>query len=833
MTISGTRFETDRRTAMTLATGAVMLPLIPSSSLHAAVPSPAPLGLGRQQPFDSDWRFLRSAGEGFEAPDLDDKAWRSVDLPHDWSIEDVPGEASPRQVGPFTRDSVGGAATGFTVGGEGWYRKHFRLAALPADCRVEIEFDGVYMLSDVWLNGKNLGSHVHGYTPFSFDLTPHLRRDGDNVLAVRVRNLGKNSRWYSGSGIYREVRISILPTPARIAHWGVAAWTRRIADGQASIDVTTQTDNATADLMLTTRLRTDKGRIVAESTSPASGAVEQELTVKSPTLWSPDKPHLYTLESELKRGKTVVDRVSQPFGIRIVTMDAANGMKINDTPIKLRGACIHHDNGLLGAMAFSDADERRVRLLKARGFNAVRSSHNPASASFRSACDRLGMFLIEEAFDMWHVAKLKDDYSNYIAQDWENALAAMVKSARNSPSVIMWSIGNEVPDRSSPEGLEWCWKFSNAIKTMDPTRPITAGLNGVLGAPVIASEKTARPGFAGKTDDASTIFLDVPGYNYRLTDIEAEQKVHPERVIYASETFPVDAYDYQALLERAPYFMGEFVWTAMDYLGEAGCGATARVKANVPFYLAQYPWMNAWCGDIDLIGQQKPQSLVRDVIWGLSPVALLVQRPIPEGMKEFIAPWGWRDELPSWTWPDAAGKPMAVRIYSLGDKVELRLNGASMGTKSLTPQDKAIAEFQIAYASGTLEAIAYRNGKEIGRQRLETVSAPARLHVTAEKPARRADRQGLSYVAIEVHDAQGRIIPEAELPVQLVVNGPAALIGFGSASPFAVGSFQSDSAKTFRGRALAIVRGTGGKGSVRLEARTEGLAGGAATLRLG
>ena len=823
-------FAIDRRAALAI-TGAALLPL--SELVQAAALDAARIGLGRDQSFDLDWRFQRVAAERLEAPALDDSSWRKVDLPHDFSIEDVPGGQPPRQIGPFDKGSKGGTAIGFTVGGEGWYRKHFRLSALPADAHVEILFDGVAVTSDIWLNGKPLGGHVHAYTPFAFDLTPHLNRDGDNVLAVRVRNIGLNSRWYAGSGIYRQVRLDVTAGSARLGRWGVGAWTRRIADGRAEIDVTTKIEGASEGLTLVTRLRSADGHIVAEASGAAQDGAKQLLNVANPTLWSPDAPTLHSLETELVQGKRVVDHMVQPFGIRIVTMDAATGLRINGVGMKLRGGCIHHDNGLLGARALYDADERRVLRLKARGYNAIRSSHNPASTTLRTACDRHGMLLIEESFDMWQIAKEKDDYSNYIREDWQAALTAMVLSARNSPSVIMWSIGNEIPYRSQPEGMEWCWKFANEVRWLDPTRPVTAGLNGMLGAPVMPSDKAARVGFAGKADEASTVFLDVAGYNYRLEDIEADHAQHPERVIYASETFPKDAYDYQALGERAPYMLGEFVWTAMDYLGEAGIGASVQVPEKTPFYLAGFPWVNAWCGDIDLIGDQKPPSLARDVIWGLRPLEMMVEPPVEDGKKAFIAPWGWANELASWNWPEGAAKPMTVRLYTSGDRVELRLNGRSLGEKRLTPADKMRVELSVPFTPGLLEAIAWRNGKEIGRRKLETVSTAARLRLTPEKMQVSNSRQSLAYVGIDILDAQGRQAINAATKISLTITGPAELVGFGSANPMAVSSFQSSEAQSFRGRALAILRGTGKSGRVRIEARAEGLAAATTTLRLG
>jgi beta-galactosidase len=820
----------DRRAALAM-TGAALLPL--SDLAQAAATDTTRIGLGRDQIFDLDWRFRREAIEGMEAVSIDESRWRTVDLPHDFSIEDVPGGETPRQVGPFDKTSKGGTATGFTVGGEGWYRKHFRLAALPADARISIAFDGVAVTSDMWLNGQPLGSHVHAYTPFAYDLTPYINRDGDNVLAVRVRNIGQNSRWYAGSGIYRQVRLDVTAGPARIARWGVGAWTRRIADGRAEIDVTTTLEGAVEGLTLVTRLRSTDGRIVAQAVKAAQDGIKQTLAIANPPLWSPTVPTLHQLETELRQGDRLIDRLVQPFGIRIVTMDATNGLRINGVGMKLRGGCIHHDNGLLGARAMYDADERRLLLLKARGYNAIRSSHNPSSGTLRAACDRHGMLLIEESFDMWQVAKEKDDYSNHIRQDWQAALAAMVLSARNSPSVIMWSIGNEIPYRSQPEGMEWCWKFANTVRRLDPTRPVTAALNGVLGAPVMASDKAARIGFGGKADEASTVFLDVAGYNYRLEDIETDHARYPERVIYASETFPKDAWDYQALGEKAPYMLGEFVWTAMDYLGEAGIGASVAVPEKVPFYLAGFPWVNAWCGDIDLIGDQKPPSLARDVIWGLSPLEMMVEPPVEQGKKPFVAPWGWANELPSWTWPADMSKPMTVRLYTAGDRVELRLNGRTIGEKSLTSSDRMRVEFSVPYAPGVMEALAWRAGKAIGRRTLATAAAPARLRLTPEKMRSGASRDSLAYVGIDILDAQGHRVIDGMAKISLTLAGPAELLGFGSANPMAVGSFQSSEAQSFRGRALAILRSTGQAGRVRIEARSEGLAAAATILRLG
>lgn len=816
----------DRRTALALTAGGVAIAAGVESAAHAALArSRRPEVSERALSFDDGWLFQRGEGQGLEAVALDDAGWRKLTLPHDWSVEDLPGRDTP-----FDKKALAGTATGFTTGGEGWYRKHFRVDQFPAGRRIEILFEGAYLESDVWLNGRHLGRNVHGYIPFAFDLTPFLDRTGDNVLAVRVRNPGKNSRWYSGSGIYLPVKLNILPGGARLARWGVSAWTRSLSGGRADIALSTRVDQPDARLKVASRLRDDNGKVVAQAISPAAAQVEQSLSVRGPKLWSAAQPSLYTLETALLDGDKTVDLVTQPFGIRIITFDTQRGMCVNGDPVKLRGGCVHHDNGLLGACSFADAADRRVRLLKERGFNAIRSSHNPSSPHLREACDRLGMFLIEEAFDAWHVAKLPQDFATQFPAHWEEVIRAMVLPARNSPSVIMWSIGNEIPDRSTDEGVKWQWMLANAVKRLDATRPVTAGLNGSLGAPMIAAQGTARPGRAGKVDNASTIFLDIPGYNYRLNDIQRERKEHPERVVYASETFASNMVDYARLMEREPWFLGEFLWTAMDYIGEAGIGATVQLKNGTPpFGSTGWPWVNAWCGDIDLIGHQKAASLARDVVWGLSQLEMTVHYPVPEGMYEYVTSWGWPDERMSWNWEGQEGKPLTVRFYTPGDRVEVLLNGSKIGEAKVSPE-KMRAEYAVPYAPGTIEAVAYRGGTVIGRRRLTTTGAPAAIRCTAEQRQWQGGQDELSYVQIEIRDASGRIVPVAQDRLAITVEGPAELLAFGSADPKWTGSVKSPETAAFRGRALAILRGQGKSGRVSIRVSAKGLRDGSVTL---
>jgi beta-galactosidase len=808
----------NRRQSLLLGGASVLLF---TQSTYAAVSKTTAYGAGHGQPFNDGWRFSKGVGD-FQAEGIDDSVWRTVDLPHDWSIEDLPASDSNKQFGPFTIKAVGGTGTGFTVGGEGWYRKRFTLDPKIAPKHAELYFEGIYEESEVFINGVMAASHVHGYTPFAVDLTTHLK-PGVNTIAVHVKSLGINSRWYSGSGIYRPVKLNIHTEAMRFAQWGIGVSTRRISDEGAEIDIATQIIAPATNATLRLDVHDAKGKIVASAEKAVTADDKQSLTIPAPRLWSPDSPNLYQLTAELRQGGRVIDTRTIAFGVRVVTFSAETGMEINSVATKLRGGCVHHDNGLLGAMAFADADDRRVRLLKARGYNAIRSSHNLCSESFANACDRHGMFLIEEAFDVWHVGKRIDDYGVQFEAHWKDDLTATVMSARNHPSVIMWSIGNEVPYRSSDKGLSYQWLLANEARRLDPTRPVTAGINGLNGGLVVPDADTARPGFADVPDESATVFLDVIGQNYRHHHYESDHKTFPKRITYGSESFPKDAYSIWAKMETQPYIIGDFVWTSMDYLGEAGCGA---VLITAPGAMAQgvtgWPWVGAYCGDIDLIGNQKPASLARDVVWGVAPMQLVVQKPFPEGKAETATMWGWSDEFENWTWSGSENKLLVVRIYTMGDRADLYQDGKLVGSQTLTPENMGRAEFKVPYAPGTLEAVAFRGNKEISRKRLSSIGAAAGLRITPEATRVKAGRDKLAYVQIEITDARGNFTPDAIKKLTLSVSGPAELIAFGSADPIARGSYQSTSAQTYRGKALAILRPKG-KGTARIAVSGEGL----------
>jgi len=814
-----------------------------------ALPSfaaPAPAGRRqlqadlRDQPFDDDWVFRKGDGQGWAAPGLDEGAWRHLHLPHDWSIEDLADSdaalngvirdadtaplwqkvtRSPRLIGPFDArlndnqayaHSASGAPTAYTVGGIGWYRKSFTLPPLGADAHVELVFDGVYMNAQVWLNGKLLAEQPYGYSPFAVDLAPALNRTGENVVAVRVANIGRNSRWYSGSGIYRHVRLNIV-RGARFEEWGLTVTTPAIAPEAAGVQVSARTVGATPETRLITRIRDAAGRIVTEAS--VAVADQARLQIARPRLWSPESPTLYQVECLLTDGAQVLDRMIAPLGIRRIEVDAVQGFRINGKPYKLRGGCIHHDNGLLGAVALDRAEERKIELLKARGFNAVRSSHNPCSPALLRACDRLGIMVMAESFDMWRVSKNPDDYSQHFDGWWKQDLTAMVRQAANHPSVVMWSIGNEIPERGERDGVATAKMLADEVRRLDPTRPVTQAVPGSAGPAVTRAD--------GKPDEAAFQHLDVAGYNYRLSSYERDHAKFPDRVMVGTESFPKDVDKVWRLTDASPFIIGDFVWTAMDYLGEASIGRTGL--SGDALGGEEYPWFGAGCGDIDLIGQQRPQSLARDVVWGVSALEIAVQRPIPEGKKEVPFLWGWRDELLSWTWPGAEGKMLSLSVFSKADRVTVALNGRVIADQEMDAAAGAILQIPVRYEPGTLVVTAFARSKQVGRRSLETAGPPATLRLTTDRKRIRNRRDDLAYVTVEVVDKAGRLVPDAVQVLRATVVGPIELAAFGNANPRGLASFNQPVAKTWHGRAVAILRPAGDAGAAMIQIGAEGL----------
>jgi beta-galactosidase len=767
-----------------------------------------------QNLFDESWKFLKGDIVNGESVNLNDAAWRTIELPHDWSIEDLPNQ-SDSVIGPFYKKSIGITATGYTVGGTGWYRKHFRPGNI-AGRKFSIYFDGVYMNSDVWINGHHLGNHPYGYTPFYYDLTPYLVQNADNVIAVRVRNEGKNSRWYSGSGIYRHVWL-ISTAPVYVAPWGVFVTTPSVSANNSLVNIKTAlvNDQNLSSLKLVTTIRDAKNKIVATAELPVNSAKElsQNITVKNPSLWSPESPYLYQAITDIKQGDKILDHIVTNFGIRSIDISAEKGFLLNGENIELRGGCMHHDNGPLGAATIDRAEERRVELLKKYGFNAVRTAHNPPSQSFLDACDRLGIIVIDEAFDQWQRAKNPLDYHLYFDTCWKKDLDAMVLRDRNHPSVVFWSIGNEINERVDSSGIAIAKQLISEVKRLDATRPVTNALCSFYDHPGYKWDTTA-PAFA---------LQDVGSYNYMMKEYESDHQKFPQRIIMGTESYAKQALANWNMVEKHSYVIGDFVWTVMDHLGETGLGNSRIDTGGRRGGLLQpFPWFNSWSGDIDLTGGKKPQLYYRDIVWRTRPMHMLVHTPIPAGRREIVSDWGWPDELPYYYFPGSEGSPVQVKVYTRYPQVRLELNGKTIDQKNVSA-DNLTAAFEINYQPGILKAIALSNGKDVDSVVLQTPGKATKIRLTADRNRIKNNRNDLAYVTVEIVDAEGKLVPGAAIPLQFLISGNGEIAATASASPNDMQSFQKPEHRTFRGKCLVIVRPKGGAGKIILKAQGGGL----------
>ena len=788
--------------------GALLLGLAALGLLFAARAS---AGTRERILLDPAWRFHLGDAPGAEQPGYDDAAWRVVNLPHDWSIE---GTVDPQ--------APGAGGDGFFPMGLGWYRRRIAVPAAWSRRRVMVEFEGVYENATVWINGHDLGLHPYGYTSFWLDLTPYLRPGAVNVLAVRVDNSEQpNSRWYTGSGIDRHVWL-VVTDSVHLVPWGVfvSPIEATAAAAQIRVETTVRDDSdAPAAVEVETRLEDAGGRTVAAVFRPAALAPHADVSVSGiavlphPRLWSPDTPVLYRAVTRVQVGGRVVDEVTTAFGVRTVAVSAAHGFELNGRALKLVGGSVHADNGPLGAAAFDRAEERRIELLKAAGFNAVRTAHNPPSPAFLAACDRLGLLVIDEAFDCWAQGKTAHDYHTVFQDWWRRDLDSMVRRDRNHPSVVFWSIGNEVYERGTPEGAPIARELTGFIRALDPTRPLTAGLNGL--------------GPTGDWTRLDPVFatLDVAGYNYELARAAADHARLPARVIMATESYQSEAFANWATANACPYVIGDFVWSAMDYLGEAGIGRVFPPGQPVVkhWQANQWPWHGAECGDIDLTGWRKPASHYRAIVWDRGErLYAAVRVPTPDGRPWNLSPWSMPPARPDWTWPGDEGQPFKVDVYSRHDAVRLYLNGRLLGEKPTTRAEEFRAAFTVPYAPGVLEAVGVEGGRETESFLLATAGPAARLRLTADRPRIRADGEDLAFVTVEATDRAGRRRFDADSEVQFTLDGPGVIAGIGTADMTTLESYQANPHRLFQGRALVVIRSTPEAGRLTLTASAPG-----------
>lgn len=738
-----------------------------------------------------------------------------------------------------TQDALSQSHTGYFPDVMCTLTKKFNVPVDWEGKSVLLEFEGVYSNSMVYINSDYAGGCPHGYTNFYIDADRFLLYGRENEVKVIAKTC-RDSRWYTGVGLYRSVKllvggtVHIIPDSYRIT-------TSEADDTGALIEVALTLDNkgtTTVATRIVTKLIDTDGITVTEGVSVVTAfpheqeTLRQRLYINSPHRWDIDNPYLYTAKTEVYAGDTLIDEETSSYGIRTLSLDVHNGLRINGKTVKLRGACVHHDNGIIGAATIARAEERRVELLKKAGFNAIRSAHNPISKAFLDACDKHGMVVMDELTDMWTRRKTDFDYSASFPHHWKQAVQAMVAKDYNHPSVIMYSIGNEIPETGSPNGAFMGRKLAEEIRSLDSTRYVTNCINFMLSMlyKLEIPEQSAQENKASEINELMTNFgamqdrltvseaasectaesfdaLDISGYNYATIRYESDKDLYPNRVICGSETFPKQIADNWKVVQENSHVIGDFTWTGWDYLGEAGIGKMEyKEDGAAPGFYGQYPWYIAFCGDYDIIGCRRPVSYYREIVFGLRKEPYIaVRNPKNYGKTLLSNKWDFIDGLSSWTWDGFEGKPVEIEVYADADCVELLCNGVKVGESEVC-QCKAV--ITTTYQPGELVAVAKCNGFETGCTSLTTAKQGLQLCINADRNEIRADDTDLSYIMISLTDEDGVVNHSVDRTISVSVEGTGFLLGLGSANPKSEQNFRQNSGTTFNGYALAVIRPT-------------------------
>ncbi|MBR5345874.1 MAG: DUF4982 domain-containing protein [Clostridia bacterium] len=802
---------------------------------------------------------------------------RVVNLPHDFMIEsDVYLEAPS------------GNASGYYNAGVAHYVKEVEIPADWAEDRISLRFDGSMMNTTVEVNGSKAGLHHYGYSPFEMDITGLVYAGKINRIIVTVNlSMQPNSRWYSGAGLFRGVELVHTPK-LNIAFGGLSGYTKKIeyhADGspetaflQVSAEIRNEwAENRVAEVTFDL-IRDDTGETVLSrktltQVQPLSAATAyMTLTVNEPRLWSAETPDLYRLQATVRPvgtykthvvpvENTSTDAESVLFGIRTVEADVKHGLRINGKETKLKGGCLHHDNGPVGTVSLYDIEARKIRKLKEVGYNAIRTTHNPPSSALIEACDRLGMYVFDEAFDAWGMGKQSGDYNQYFAADWEADLSAFVRRDRCHPSVIIWSTGNEITERAGlGDGYVWAARLAETVRRLDPSRPVSNaicsfwnGLDDEFQEAAMRQWAESLTGgiqnadLGGKKDrlweeytEAFANGLDIVGYNYLEGKYEQDHEWFPERVILGSENYPKEIGIHWPMIEKTPWVIGDFTWTAWDYIGEAGIGKAMFYEPGDPRIgnpwgsPSDYPWRTANDADFDITGGIRPQGVYRRIVWGSPETALFSYDPANADKVEVLSMWGFPGVHAGWNWPGQEGKPVDIAVFSAAEAVELFLNGRSLGRvkagDALIHDMPCTFRFRTVYEPGTLEAVSYTNGKEVSRCSLRTTGVPAAIRLVPETDVLRADGESVAYVNVEITDADGNVVPDAKVLLTAQAEGQAELAGFGSGNPITDENYTKGTFTSWNGHALAILRSGDEAGSVTLTVSGDGLTPASVTL---
>ncbi|MBU2975773.1 DUF4982 domain-containing protein [Zobellia sp. B3R18] len=783
--------------------------------------------------FNSNWLFQKGDPSGAEKSTFKDAQWRKLNLPHDWAIE-----------GPFDK-KYNARTGGLPVHGTAWYRKHFTIDKKYAAQQIAVLFDGVMNNSKVYINGTYIGERPFGYMGFELDLTPYIKFGEDNVIAVRVAPEDLASRWYSGAGIYRNTYLKIN-NPVHIPLWGTYITTPEVSNEKATVKIETTVKNANgkkASVTLETKIIDGLNNVVASSSQKikleksSEKAVIDEIVVNNPNRWGIENPFLYDVVTQVKKANTVIDEYHSTLGIRSISFDAKKGFLLNEKPVEFNGVCMHHDLGPLGAAVNYRATERQMQIMQSMGVNALRTSHNPPSPEMLQICDKLGIVVLDEAFDEWKIPKVINGYNKFFDEWHERDLRDMIKRDRNHPSVVMWSIGNEIIEQREKDGWKVAKMLSDICHDEDHTRPTTAGFNNYPGA------------FKNKL----AYQIDIVGLNYKPFDYGEVIRENPDMILYGSETssqtssrgsyhlpityehqkethqvssydvtvgppwaYPPDVeFDVQA---ENPTFLGEFMWTGFDYLGEP-TPYGGRDNSTNGYWNADWPVHASYFAPVDLCGFPKDRYYLYQSQWTTEPMVHV---------------------LPHWNWEGKEGEEIPVFAYTNCDEVELIVNGKSLGRKVKGVDTTDIpAEFRgfekgmytskyrlswkVPFQPGSLRVIGYKDGKAVAEKIINTAKKASKIRLTADRSQISADGKDLSFIEVDITDADGNLVPLADNQVQFTVEGPGILAAVGNGNSASLESFQDTKIKAFNGKCLLVIKSTEAAGNITVSATSKGL----------